>query len=177
MYGTQIVQNQCQLDLLKYAWLKEIYMEVDSKYGNYGVSQPIDQLTIGGGGGIMFKVPLSALVGSGQRKTIAKMELNESIFNREVLISEIKKALIKQYNETIYKKLLVNIRVEAFEVAATNKKLSEKEFKGGLIHIDQYSRVEETYYSQMQLLEQTRMELRTSLSILLEMAGIKSRTL
>ncbi|MBI3521227.1 MAG: TolC family protein [Bacteroidetes bacterium] len=174
MYETQIVQNQCQIELLKYAWMKEIYMVADSKYGRYGTGQPVDQMSLGYGAGALIKVPISAIVGNTQRKKIAKMELNESIYNKEVLISELKKVIIKQYNETIYKKQILAIRVEALEVASISQKLSEKEFKGGLVHVDQYSRVSEIYYNQLQLLEQCKMELKTSLSILLEMCGIKN---
>ena len=174
MYETQIVQNQCQIELLKYSWMKEIYMVADSKYGKYGNGQPTDQMTLGYGAGALIKVPISAIVGNSQRKKIAKMELNESIYNKEVLISELKKLIIRQYNETVYKKQIMSIRVEALEVASISQKLSEKEFKGGLVHVDQYSRVSEIYYAQMQLLEQCKMELKTSLSILLEMCGIKN---
>jgi hypothetical protein len=173
MYETQIVQNQCQMDLLKYNWMKEIYMVVDSKYGQYGAGQPGDQLSLGYGAGAVIKIPLSAIAGNGQRKKIAKMELEGSIFNKEILISELKKAIIRQYNETVYKKQILTIRVEALEVASISQKLSEKEFKGGLIHVDQYSRVSEIYFSQLQLLEQSKMELKTSMAVLLEMAGIK----
>lgn len=172
MYETQIVQNQCEIDLLKYNWLKEIYMVVDSKYGKYGNAQPGDQMSLGYGGGAVIKIPLSAIAGSSQRKKIAKMELNQSIYNKEVLISELKKAIIRQYNETVYIKQIMSIRIEALEVAAISFKLSEKEFKGGLIHVDQYSRTSEIYYTQLQQLEKTKMELKTSLSVLLEMAGI-----
>ena len=174
MYETQIVQNKCQIELLKYSWMKEIYMVADSKYGKYGTGQPTDQMSLGYGAGALIKVPISALVGSSQRKKIAQMELNESIYNKEVLISELKKLIIRQYNETVYKKQIMSIRVEALEVASISQKLSEKEFKGGIAHIDQYSRVSEIYYAQMQLLEQCKMELKTSLSILLEMCGIKN---
>ena len=174
MYETQIVQNQCQIELLKYSWMKEIYMVADSKYGRYGNGQPTDQMALGYGAGALIKVPISAIVGNSQRKKIAQMELNESIYNKEVLISELKKLIIRQYNETVYKKQIMSIRVEALEVASISQKLSEKEFKGGLVHVDQYSRVSEIYYTQMQLLEQCKMELKTSLSILLEMCGIKN---
>lgn len=172
MYETQIIQNKCEIDLLKYTWMKEIYMVVDSKYGKYGNAQPGDQMSLGYGGGAVFKIPLSAFAGSGQRKKIAQMELNSSIYNKEVLISELKKAIIKQYNETVYFKQALAIRVEALEVATISYKLSEKEFKGGLIHVDQFSRISEIYYTQLQQLEKSKMELKTSLSVLLEMAGI-----
>jgi outer membrane protein TolC len=174
MYETQIVQNQCQIELLKYSWLKEIYMVADSKYGKYGNGQPTDQMSLGYGAGALIKVPISAIVGNSQRKKIARMELNESIYNKEVLISELKKVIIRQYNEAVYKKQILAIRVEALEVASISQKLSEKEFKGGLVHVDQYSRVSEIYYTQLQLLEQCKMELKTSLSILLEICGIKN---
>jgi hypothetical protein len=104
MYETQIIQNQCQIELLKYSWMKEIYMVADSKYGKYGSGQPTDQMSLGYGAGALIKVPFSAIVGNSQRKKIAKMELNESMYNKEVLISELKKMIIRQYNETVYKK-------------------------------------------------------------------------
>jgi outer membrane protein TolC len=174
MYETQIVQNQCQIELLKYSWMKEIYMVADSKYGKYGSGQPTDQMSLGYGAGALIKVPISAIVGNSQRKKIAKMELNESIYNKEVLISELKKVIIRQYNETVYKKQILAIRVEALEIASISQKLSEKEFKAGLVHVDEYSRVSEIYYNQLQLLEQCKMELKTALSILLEICGIKN---
>ena len=174
MYETQIVQNECQLQLLKYNWMKEIYMVADSKYGKYGNGQPTDQMSLGYGAGALIKVPISSFVGSSQRKKIAKMELDESIYNKAVLISELKKLIIRQYNETVYKKSSLNIRVEALEVASINQKLTEKEFKAGMVQIDQYSRVSEIYYTQLQLLEQCKMELKTSLSVLLEICGIKN---
>jgi outer membrane protein TolC len=174
MYETQIIQNQCEIDLLKYSWMKDIYMVVDSKYGKYGTAQPGDQLSLGYGGGAVVKIPLTAIAGSGQRKKIAKMELNQSIYNKEVLISELKKSLIIHYNETIYIKKILSIQIVALEVASISQKLSENEFKGGLIHVDQYSRVTEIYYSQLQQLEKTKMDLKTALAILLEMSGIKN---
>jgi outer membrane protein TolC len=173
MYETQIAQNQYEIELLKYNWMKDIYMVVDSKYGKYGNAQPGDQMSLGYGGGAVVKIPLTALAGSGQRKKIAKLELDQSVYNKEVLISELKKSLIRHYNETIYIKQILSIRIEALEVASISQKLSENEFKGGLIHVDQYSRVSEIYYSQLQQLEKTKMELKTALAILLEMSGIK----
>lgn len=172
MYETQIVQNKCEIDLLKYNWMKEIYMVIDSKYGKYGNAQPGDQMSLGYGGGAVFKIPLSAFAGSGQRKKIAEMQLDQSIYNKEVFISELKKAIIKQYNETVYFKQALSIRIEALEEARVSYKLSEKEFKGGLIHVDQFSRISEIYYTQLQQLEKSKMELKTSLSVLLEMVGI-----
>ena len=177
MYETQIVQNQCQIDLLKYNWMREIYMVVDSKYGKYGATQPGDQMNLGYGSGVVVKVPLSALTGNAERRKIARMELDESVFNKQVLISELKKTIIKQYNETIYRKQVLSIKIEAFEVASINKKLSEKEFKSGLIHVDQYSRIAQIYYTQLQQLEEAKMELKTSLAVLLEMAGIKTNNI
>jgi outer membrane protein TolC len=173
MYETQIAQNQYEMELLKYNWMKDIYMVVDSKYGKYGNAQPGDQMSLGYGGGAVVKIPITAFAGSGQRKKIAKLELDQSVYNKEVLISELKKSLIRHYNETIYIKQILSIRIEALEVAAISQKLSENEFKGGLIHVDQYSRVSEIYYSQLQQLEKTKMELKTALAILLEMSGIK----
>jgi outer membrane protein TolC len=177
MYETQIVQNQCQIDLLKYNWMKEIYMVVDSKYGKYGATQPGDQMNLGYGSGVVVKVPLSALTGNSERKKIAKMELNESVYNKQVLISELKKAIIKQYNETIYRKQVLAIKIESYEVAYINKRLSEKEFKSGLIHVDQYSRVSEIYYTQLQQLEEAKMLLKTNLAVLIEMAGIRTNSI
>ena len=173
MYETQIAQNQYEMELLKYNWMKDIYMVIDSKYGKYGNAQPGDQMSLGYGGGAVVKIPLTAIAGSGQRKKIAKLELDQSVYNKEVLISELKKSLIRHYNETIYIKQILSIRIEALEVALISQKLSENEFKGGLIHVDQYSRVSEIYYSQLQQLEKTKMELKTALAILLEMSGIK----
>ena len=57
------------------------------------------------------------------------------------------------------------------EFEYVNNRLAEKEFKGGTITIDQYARVSEVYYSQLQLMEEAKMQLTTSLSILLEMTG------
>jgi hypothetical protein len=174
MYETQIVQNQCEIDLLKYNWMKEIYMVVDSKYGQYGNAQPGDQLSLGYGAGAVLKIPLSAIVGSSERKKIAKMELDESIYQKEMLISELKKAIIKQYHETLLKKASLIIRVKSIETAYLNYSLAEKEFKSGTIQVDQFARVSEIYFTQMQLLEEAKSELKTSLSILLEMSGIKN---
>ncbi len=177
MYETQIVQNQNELFLLKYSWMKEIYLSVDSKYGKYGNLQPGDQNTLGYGAGAVIKIPLTAFVGNSQRKKIAEVELEESIFQKEVIISEFKNSLIKQFNETLYKKTVITIRVEALQTALLNYQLAEKEFKGGVIQIDQYSRISEIYFLQLQLMEEAKMELKISLAVLLEMSGIKSSKL
>ena len=84
MYETQIAQNQYEMELLKYNWMKDIYMVIDSKYGKYGNAQPGDQMSLGYGGGAVVKIPLTAIAGSGQRKKIAKLELDQSVYNKEV---------------------------------------------------------------------------------------------
>lgn len=172
MYDTKIVQNQCELNLLKYSWMKEIYMTVDSKYGQYGNGQPSDQMSLGYGAGAVIKIPITVFAGQSQRKKIAEMQLDESSFQKDAIVSELKKALIQQYNETVYKRDAISIRVQSLESASLNYQLAEKEFKAGVIQIDQYSAVSEIYYSQLQKLEEAKMELRTALSILLEMSGI-----
>lgn len=171
MYQTTIDQSKSEYQLQKYNWLKEIYISADSKYGRYGNAQPADQLALGYGTGAVVKVPLSALFGNKQRKNIAKLKIDESNYQKEIIIEELTKSIIKQYNETKYRKELLKLRSESMEFAYVNNRLAEKEFKGGTITIDQYARVSEVYYSQLQLMEEAKMQLTTSLSILLEMTG------
>ena len=177
MYDAKVNQNQCYLDLIKYNWMRDIYMVLDSKYGKYGNALPSDQFNLGYGLGATLKLPISAFVEKNKLKTMANMVLDESVYNKEIFISELKKTLIKQYHQAVYFKQLINIRIEALEMASINLKITEKEFKNGLIQVDQYSRVSEIYYTQLQLLEESKMELKTSLSVLLEMAGISSKNI
>lgn len=172
MYQANIDQNQNELKLAKYYWLKEIYLTADSKYGRYGNAQPGDQLSLGYGTGAVIKVPFNALFGAKERKSIAKLKVQESTFQKEMITEELTKAIIKQYHETLYRKEVLKLSSESLEFAYVNNKLAEKEFKGGTITIDQYARVSEVYFTQLRLMEDAKMQLTTAFTILLEMTGL-----
>jgi outer membrane protein TolC len=171
MYQTSVDQNKEEYKLQKYNWLKEIYISADSKYGRYGNAQPADQLALGYGTGAVIKLPLTTIFGNKEKKNIAKLKIEESNFQKEVIIEELTKSIIKQYNETLYRKELLKLRSESLEFAYVNNRLAEKEFKGGTITIDQYARVSEVYFTQLQLMEEAKMQLTTTFTVLLEMTG------
>lgn len=171
MYQTNVDQSKTDYKIQKYNWLKEIYISADSKYGRYGNAQPGDQLSLGYGTGAVVKLPLTVLLGNKERKSMAKLKIEESYFQKEIIIEELTKSIIKQYNETLYRKELLKLRAESLEFSYVNNKLAEKEFKGGTITIDQYARVSEVYFTQLQLMEEAKMQLTTSFSVLLEMTG------
>lgn len=171
---TVIDQKAIELALLKYAWMREIYVTADTKYGRYGSSQALDQLNIGYGTGAFIRLPITAMVGAAQRKKLAQLDLEGMKFQGEVLEDQLKQAIIKQYHECSLNRSLIEIQVAACDVAYANYKLAEEEFKGGSIHIDAFSRVSEIYFTQSQALEKIKNQYRSSLAILHEMCGIDS---
>ena len=171
MHESFVGQKELELQLLKYAWMREIYVTADTKFGNYGNTNPLEQFNLGYGTGAFIRLPLSAFVGSSERKRIAKLGVEASKFQKSSLEEELKKLVITQYNEVLLRKSLIDIQVQATDVALLNYKIAEEEFKGGVINVDAFSRTSQIFFTQMSALEKIKSEYKNSKEILFEICG------
>lgn len=171
MHAAQVDQKKLELHLMKYAWMREIYVTADTKLGNYGNANPVDQFNLGYGTGAFVRFPLTAIVGNGDRKKIAKLDIEVSNYQRLNIEEELKKLVITQYNEVLLKRNLIKIQVEAVDVSLVNYKVAEEEYKGGSINIDAYSRTSQIYFTQLSALEKTKSEYKISIELLAEICG------
>jgi outer membrane protein TolC len=172
MHAAQVDQKKLELHLMKYAWMREIYVTADTKLGNYGNANPVDQLNLGYGTGAFVRFPLTAIVGNGDRKKIAKLDIEVSNYQRLNIEGELKKLVINQYNEVLLKRNLIKIQVEAVDVSLVNYKIAEEEYMGGTINIDAFSRTSQIYFTQLSALEKTKSEYKISIELLAEICGL-----
>ncbi len=172
MHAAQVDQKKLELHLMKYAWMREIYVTADTKLGNYGNANPVDQFNLGYGTGAFVRFPLTAIVGNGDRKKIAKLDIEVSNYQRLNIEGELKKLVIDQYNEVLLKRNLIKIQVEAVDVSLVNYKIAEEEYMGGTINIDAFSRTSQIYFTQLSALEKTKSEYKISIELLAEICGL-----
>jgi outer membrane protein TolC len=172
MHAAQVDQKKLELHLMKYAWMREIYVTADTKLGNYGNANPVDQFNLGYGTGAFVRFPLTAIVGNGDRKKIAKLDIEVSNYQRLNIEGELKKLVINQYNEVLLKRNLIKIQVEAVDVSLVNYKIAEEEYMGGTINIDAFSRTSQIYFTQLSALEKTKSEYKISIELLAEICGL-----
>jgi outer membrane protein TolC len=171
MHTAQVDQKKLELDLLKYAWMREIFFTADTKLGNYGNVNPVDQFNLGYGTGAFIRLPITAFIGSNERKKIAKLDIDASSYQRLAIEEELKKLVINQYNEVLLKRNLIKIQVEAVDVALVNYKIAQEEYMGGTINIDAFSRSSQIYFTQLSVLERTKFEYKTAFELLIEICG------
>lgn len=171
MHTTVVDQKKLQLQLMKYNWMREIYVTADTKYGNYGSTSPIDQFNLGYGTGAFVRLPISVLIGNSERKKLAKLDIESANFQKSTIEEELKKLVITQYNEVLLKRSLIKIQVQAVDVSLVNFKVAEQEYKGGTINIDAYARTTEIYFTQLSSLEKIKSEYKSSLELLAEICG------
>lgn len=172
MYESYCTKSKAEMDIQKYAWMKDVTLSVDTKYGQYGNLQPMDQLSLGYGAGFVFKVPLSAIIGAKGRKHAAEAEYNASKYQLESVKEELIKTVIKQYNEVLLIKSKLKIKTESTEIANINYVISTKQLQNKEISLDQYAHIFEIYYKEKEELEITKNEYKTSLSILKQITGL-----
>ena len=171
MHTATVDQKKLELQLVKYSWMREIYVTADTKLGNYGNTNPLEQFNLGYGTGAFIRLPLTAIVGNSERKKIAKLEIEASNFQKLNIEEELKKLVITQYNEVLLKRNLIKIQVQAVDVSLVNYKVAEQEYKGGTISIDAYARTTEIYFTQLSALEKIKSEYKNSLELLAEICG------
>jgi outer membrane protein TolC len=171
MHTAQVDQKKLELHLMKYAWMREIYVTADTKLGNYGNANPVDQFNLGYGTGAFVRLPVTAIVGNSDRKKIAKLDIDISSYQRLSIEEELKKLVINQYNEVLLKRSLIKIQVESVDVALINYKIAEEEYMGGSINIDAFSRTSQIYFTQLSSLEKTKSEYKTAFELLTEICG------
>lgn len=171
MHAAQVDQKKLELHLMKYAWMREIYVTADTKLGNYGNANPVEQFNLGYGTGAFVRLPVTAIVGNSGRKKIAKLDIDISSYQRLTIEEELKKLVINQYNEVLLKRSLIKIQVESVDVALVNYKIAEEEYMGGSINIDAFSRTSQIYFTQLSSLEKTKSEYKTAFELLTEICG------
>ena len=62
-YDAMITSSEFDYEAFKKSWAKELSISFESKYGEYGNSFALDDLSLGYGGMIRINVPLSLFVG------------------------------------------------------------------------------------------------------------------
>jgi outer membrane protein TolC len=172
MRQSLVSQKELELQLLKYAWMREIYVTADTKYGSYGNGNPIENLNLGYGTGAFVRLPLTLLVGYSERKKIAKLEIEATQFEKGVIEEEVKKMVIHYYSDVILKMNLIDIRVNSVDIAIINLKLAEEDYKAGNTVIEQYARVSDIYYTQLTELEKAKNQYLESYALLKEVCGL-----
>lgn len=173
MHQANVQLKETEMELLKYAWMREIYVTADTKYGNYGNANPIDQFNLGYGAGAFIRLPVTVIVGNQQRKKIAQLQVDANKMQQETMKEELIKTVITQYEQVQLAKRLLSIQTNSADVALVNFRFAEEEFKAGNIHIEAYSRTSDIYFTQLKALEQLKTDFLSAYRILLEICGLK----
>lgn len=174
MYESYCAKSKLEMTLQKYAWMKDIAVTADSKYGRYGNLQPMDQLSLGYGAGFVIKVPLTAILGKNERKHIAQVEYDASKYQFESVKEELIKNIIKQYNDVLLLKARLRIKTESTELSRINQEISYKQLQNKEITFNQYAQIQEIYFAEKERLEITKNEYKTAWLILKQITGLSN---
>jgi outer membrane protein TolC len=181
----QIIINNCKLKASKTEWLRNIGIQADVLYGtfdnystnNSGGSTPTSfgssntETKYGYAGYI--KLPLYDVANRKNQIKLAKTEVLQALSMAEVQRNEVRLMVIKQYNDLVLKQKLMKIKYKYIETARINMEIVEKEFRNGVISMDEYARISDGVARSEADLESSRIDFITAYLTLEEIVGFK----
>ena len=180
---TKVLQYKLNVD--KSSWTKNLGLQTDVRYGTFDTfstntsagQTPSTQATqnsqLNYGVGAFVKIPNFDAI---SRKYLLKsdqLEIEQTINLSEAQRNDLRQMVIKLYNDFILKHKLFVIKMKYAETIKINMQLAEKEFQNGVMNLDNYTRVCDTYARSEADFESVKMDLKTSYMTLEVVVGIK----
>ncbi len=181
----QITVNEHKLKSERAEWTRDVGFQTDVRYGTFDnfatnvvegqnpalISTRNTQANYGVGAYI--RIPFYDFLNRKNQINLAKAEIEQAQSFSEVQRNELRQLVIRQYNELIIKHKLLKIKTKYTETSGIHMQMVEKEFINGVISLTDYSNLSEIASRAESELESAKMDFRTALMILEEIAGIK----
>jgi len=164
----------------KINWMRSINLEGDYRFGsinNIFVGPTNTQVTTSNatrwGTGISLKLPIYEFFNKKNAVGVAVKEKEQAGFQREAAITELKKAIISQYYELLFREQSLKIRNSNMQSTALQLQMTELDFKNGKIAISELVRLSQQHAANQFEYEKEKREFLAALLILEEIIGFK----
>ena len=172
--------QQFKIKSAKINWMRSVNLEGDYRYGsinNVFVGPTTTQVTTSDatrwGTGISLKLPIYEFFNKKNAVGIAVKEKEQAGFQREAAITELKKAIISQYYELLFREQSLKIRNSNMQSTALQLQMTELDFKNGKIAISELVRLSQQHAANQFEYEKEKREFLAALLILEEIIGFK----
>jgi outer membrane protein TolC len=151
----QVDVNQHLLRNEQVQWTQDFGLQANVGYGtfdyiynnvgngqipaSYSSLQSQTQYNVGG----YFRMPLFDVVNRKNQVKLARVQVEQARSLLEAQQNLVRENVIKEYNDLILKQRILKIRSKYLETSKINMQIAEKQFVGGAITVDEYSRVSE----------------------------------
>lgn len=180
---TKVMQYKLNVD--KSSWTKNLGLQTDVRYGTFDTfstntsagQNPSTQATqnsqMNYGVGAFVKIPIFEAISRKYMLKSDQLAIEQTINQSEVQRNDLRQMVIKLYNDFILKYKLFIIKMKYAETIKINMQLAEKEFQNGVMNLDNYTRVCDTYARSEADFESVKMDLKTAYMTLEVVVGMK----
>ena len=173
MHEALHARSRFELEAYKSDWAKDFALIAETKLGNFGNNLALDNLSVGYGGGVGVRIPLSLIVG---RKQNVNLRIQESIVRDQKRLEEIqylKMEVARLYNDLVLKEKVLILNNEAYNNMKVNYQFAQLQFNDDQITIEAYTKVYDFYVKSMVSFEKSKTEYKSALFIFEEMIGVE----
>ncbi|MFZ4398967.1 MAG: TolC family protein [Bacteroidales bacterium] len=172
--------QQYKIKTAKINWMRSVNIEGDYRYGsinNVFVGPTTTQVTTSDatrwGTGVSLKLPIYEFFNKKNAVGVAVKEKQQVEFQKEAAITELKKAIISQYYELLFREQSLKIRNSNMQSTALQLQMTELDFKNGKIAISELVRLSQQHAANQFEFEKEKREFLAALLILEEIIGFK----
>ncbi len=176
-YQAELEKSEHVLHGSRYDWASGIALDLDSKYGRYGGTLLLDDLSLGYGGRVGVNIPLSTFIGKKDRKSVLELDVATAGFKKEELTRQVRAAVIQQYNKVVLQQRLIEVKSKAILQMDVQLQIARKEFTEGIILISELNNVFATHAGTLEQFEVAKSNFKTDYMLLEEMVGVDFRFL
>jgi outer membrane protein TolC len=178
----ETVIRQLELKTTRREWLENLGFDSYYRYGsidNINISNTATTEEISSARtfdnrfsvGIYMKLPIFDLINMKNGNKIAKQKIEQSKYEKLVLESEITKIVIKQYNEFLLYKQLLEVKNKALVSSQMQVSKANMDYKNGNLNLFELSRIIESASKSESDFFTTKMNLEVSYLLLMELIG------
>ena len=172
-YDAMITSSEFDYEAFKKSWAKELSISFESKYGEYGNSFALDDLSLGYGGMIRINVPLSLFVGRKSAIQAKYYSLQALAEKREEIIQILKLEIIERYKTLLLAENNLEIRSEAYTNSKINFEYAQLQYNENEIGLEAYVRISDYYISCRVNFQEAKANYWSSMVSLEEIVGVK----
>lgn len=179
----KVLESKLKSDRVR--WSENLGIQTDIRYGTFNnfstntqegqtpslLATQTSQMNYGVGAYI--RMPLFDFLDHKHMIGAAKAEVEKALHLTEEQRDEIRKIVIKQYQELILKQRLLRVRSKYVETTRISMAMAEKDFQNNVITVSELARVSEIYSSSETDYETAKIEFMTAFMILEEITKTK----
>lgn len=179
----KVLESKLKSDRVR--WSENLGIQTDIRYGTFNnfstntqegqtpslLATQTSQMNYGVGAYI--RMPLFDFLDHKHMIGAAKAEVEKAMHLTEEQRDEIRKIVIKQYQELILKQRLLRVRSKYVETTRISMAMAEKDFQNNVITVSELARVSEIYSSSETDYETAKIEFMTAFMILEEITKTK----